>query len=161
MTLPEDDESTFEIFVNWLYHRRCDLPERSEVVDVFMRLVQIFVLADKYDVPNLKNLVLRKIFHLIRSSLTGSSPTPGSLTTTINYAYEHTSQNSGLRKLLADNLVWNCTHSWYREADHQAWLRDHPDISMDVNVRFAKFWDLQENPFYDEMPEEYLDEEQE
>ena len=66
MTLPEDDESVFDNFVDWLYHGRYDIPRHSEVDEVFLRPVQLFVLADKYGVPDLKSLVLDQIFNLIK-----------------------------------------------------------------------------------------------
>ena len=86
MALPEDDESVFDNFVDWLYHGRYDIARRSEAVEIFLRPVQLFVLADKYGVPDLKSLVLVKMFNLIESE-TVSRPWPD----TIAYAYGHTS----------------------------------------------------------------------
>ena len=64
MTLPEDDENTFELFVDWLYHRRYEItsPPKPPEKDVFMQPVKLFVLADKYDVCSLKDLIASKLF---------------------------------------------------------------------------------------------------
>ena len=150
MTLPEDDESVFESFVDWLYHGRYDIPRRSEVAEIFLRPVQLFVLADKYGVPDLKSLVLDQMFKLIK--WTASRPSLD----TVAYAYGHTFQNAAIRKLLVDDMVWNRYHSYYQEAENQVWLRAHPEISTDLNVRFAKRAGRQDNPFDGEMPKEYL-----
>ena len=150
MTLPEDDESVFENFVDWLYRGRYDIPRHSEVVDIFLRPVQLFVLADKYEVSDLKSVVLYQIFNLVKSE-TGETAS----LETVAYTYRHTSQNAGIRKLLLDDMVWHCHHNWYQPAENRTWLRDHPEISADVIVRFAMraggWW----NPFGGRMPKEY------
>ena len=151
MTLPEDDESVFDYFVNWLYHGRYDIPRHSEVVETFLRPVQLFVLADKYGVPGLKSHVLVQIFNLIKSDIPF-----GPLLNTVAYAYGYTSQNAAIRKLLVDDLVWNYQYFWYQREENQEWLRAHPDISTDLIVRFAKLAGGQENPFAGEMPREYM-----
>ena len=150
MALPEDDESVFDNFVDWLYHGRYDIARPSEVVDIFLRPVQLFVLADKYGVPDLKSLIPVQMFNLIKSETT-SGPRPD----TIAYAYGHTSQNAAIRKLLVDDMVWNYDPNWWQHAKSQEWLRAHPDISTDLIVRFAKHAESQGNPFAGEMPEEY------
>ena len=109
------------------------------------------MLADKYVVPDLKSLVLDQMFNLIKSE-TASGPSLD----TVAYAYGHTFQNAAIRKLLVDDMVWNCHHSWYQQAENQMWLRAHPEISTDVNVRFAKHAGRQESPFDGEMPKEYM-----
>ena len=150
MTLPEDDESVFDNFVDWLYYGRYDTPKRSEVVDNFLRPVQLFVLADKYGVPNLKNLVIDQIFTEIKHVNDFVS------INTVAYAYGHTFQNAGVRKILVDNMVWNCDHDdWYQQAENQEWLRAHPEISTDLSVRFAKYAGSEVSPFDGEMPKEY------
>ena len=155
MTLPEDDEFVFDDFVSWLYYRRYDMPRHSEVVDIFLRPVQLFVLADKYGVPGLKSLVLDQIFNIIKSG-TASGPSLD----TIAYAYGHTFQNAAIRKLLADFLVWEYRHGWYQRAENKVWFRAHPEVSTDVNVRFAKhageLLSMQPDIFDGEMPKEYM-----
>ena len=151
MTLPEDDESVFDNFVNWLYHGRYDIPGHSEVNEIFLRPVQLFVLADKYGVPDLKSLVLVQIFNLLKSHI------PSRISSdTITYAYGHTFQNATIRKILADTIVCKCPLSWYQQAATQEWLRANPDISTEVNVRFAKHAGSLENPFAGEMPRDYM-----
>lgn len=150
MALPEDDESVFDDFVDWLYHRRYDMPKTSQGADDFQRHVQLFVLADKYGVAGLKSLTLNNIFNLLKSSFKPASPD------TVAHAYGHTFQNAAIRKLLVDNMVWYWEPSWYQEAESQTWLQAHPDISTDLIARFAKYVGSSENPFDGEMPKEYM-----
>ena len=148
MPLPEDDESIFNDFVDWLYHGRYEIPRRSEVVDIFLRPVMLSVLADKYRVPGLQRLVLEQMSKLIKSG-TISGPSLD----TVAYAYEHTLQNAEIRKMLADAMIWNFDDSWYQQAENQTWLRDHPEVSIDVIVHFAKYAGRMKNPFVDKAHE--------
>lgn len=159
MTLPEDDENVFDLFVDWLYHRRYEIappPESApEDYDRFMQPVQLFVLADKYDVRKLKNLVLYQLFLTLKHAK--DSPA----LTTFAYAYKHTSQSSTIRKVLADHLTYSTELTWFSQASIQTWFRDHPDISVDVITSFAKYTLKEEDPFIEEMPENYIEKEPE
>ena len=132
MTLPEDDGPVFELFVDWLYHRRYSIAsppvqDASEDYDVLMQPVQLYALADKYDVPDLRSLILCKIFAFIQRN--GSKPTLG----TVAYAYEHTSQNAAVRTLLTDCLIRiEESFDWYHQVGAQTWFRAHPEIAVDV-----------------------------
>ena len=166
MVLPEDDKTVFELFVGWLYNRRYHisafdgyeeyLPEDFD--NILMLPIQLFMLADKYQVPDLKSLVLGQMFKFL-SLDTDYGPS----LYVVAYAYEHTSPNAAIRKILTDYLVWSHDFHWYKEAYMRKWLENHPDISVDLNFRFAKYVGTQRqyNPFNGEMPKEYLDEEQE
>ena len=147
MTLPEDDESIFNDFVDWLYRGRYDIPRPSQVDDMFLRPVQLFVLADKYGVPDLQGLVFEQMSKLIKSD-TASGPSLD----TVAYAYEHTYQNAEIRQILVDAMVWNRDDGWYQQAENQTWLRAHPDIATDVIVRFAKHAGRLKNPFAGTTP---------
>lgn len=123
--LPEEDETIFELFVDWVNHRRCGTP-----TDTFMQLAQLFVLAEKYGVPSLKSLMLQRFFLRIKER---TVPPP---LETLAYAYERTAQNSGMRRMVVDYLACEKEPCWSRQADAQTWLRDHPDLFTDVDVTF-------------------------
>ena len=158
MNLPEDDESIFELFVDWIYHQRYDIPSSPKAppgYDRFRQAVELFVLADKYDVRNLKNLITYNIFVFYKQHKFG--PT----IRTVAYAYEHTPHNSTIRKLFADYMVWDTDPEWYQEASSQNWLRNHPEICTDAIVSFAEHKETNENPFHGQIPDEYIENEQE
>lgn len=152
MTLPEDDENIFELFVEWLYHRSYELPAYPKP-PICMQPVKLYVLADKYDVRSLKNLIVSKLFLAFKQKV----PLPK--LSTIAYAYEHTSQSSPIRKLLADMLTWVTDLTWCLRADIKTWLRNHPDISAEMNSAFAKRMQNQAYPFVKGMPEGYMEKE--
>lgn len=156
MRLPEDDESVFENLVDWLYRGRADIPRRSDNVDIFLRPVQLFVLADKYGVPDLKSFALDQMFNLIKSELIKSETASGPSGYTVAYAYEHTDHNAAIRKLLVDDMIWHNDHKWFQGENNQEWLRTHPEIFTDLIVGFAKRTEGQKNPFDGEMPKEYM-----
>ena len=151
MTLPEDDESVFENLVDWLYRGRYEIPSQGEVVDIFLRPVQLFVLAEKYEMSDLRSVVLYQIFNLIKSETAETASLE-----TVAYTYKHTSENAAIRKLLLDDMVWHCQHNSYQPPENRMWLRDHPEISADVIVRFAKRAGTQRSPFSGGMPKEYM-----
>ena len=131
MTLPEDDESIFDLFVDWVYHGRYDtppIPEQDEGdYDRWLQPVQLFVLADKYDVPTLKTHIITQLYLAFRQDRDPPPHQP-----TIVYAYEHTPQNSTLRKLLADALTDHFEIDWFESANTRTWLRNHLDILVGV-----------------------------
>ena len=157
MTLPEQDGSIFELFVDWLYHQRYEIPsppeEPSKDYDRFEQPVKLFVLADMYDVRNLKNHVLSTIFLLLKQRVIWPS------LRTVAYAYEHTPHNSTIRKLLADYMSYHTKLEGLQQVSAQDWLRNHPDISAALNVSFAKMLLTKKSPLDGEMPEEYMDRE--
>lgn len=160
MQLPEDEESIFELFVDWLYYRRYTmLPEEDDDDEDddnrFMQAFRLFVLAEKYGVSKLKSLVIETLFAAERESENIRGPG----TASIAYAYEHTTQESVLRKLLADAHVWNLKLNWYKRPQVQAFLRKQPDFATDVILSLAKHLPrphVHYNPFEKgDVPEEY------
>lgn len=155
MILPEDNESTFELFVDWLYHQCYDMPsppkDTEQDYDRFLEPVQLYVLADRYHVRRLKGLILFNIFHLMKQLKCG--PTLH----TVAYAYDHTTQNAAVRRLFADYLAFTMNHVHCPQANTQAWLRSRPDVSVDMISSFAKHTLTRNNPFAEDMPEDYAE----
>ena len=157
MTLPEDDEATFDLFVEWLYHQRYNFPPPPEAnakgKNRFMQPFQLYVLADKYDIRRLKSLIVSQIFTAFKLN----SEFPSREATV--YAYEHTSPNSTIRKLIADRLACVGNLDWLKLGSVQKWLRGHADIATDVLLSLAKHVRTQDTPFGGEMPEDYNEKE--
>ena len=157
MTLPEADESTFDLFVEWLYHQRYDLPSHLKANgkrnDRFMQPFQLYVLADNYGIRSLKSHIVSQIFTAFKQD---ADFQPGAATV---YAYENTSQSSTIRKLIADRLACSNNLGWFQRESSQKWLRDHADITTDVLISHAKHARIQRSPFDGEMPEDYKEKE--
>lgn len=163
MHLPEDDEGTFELFVDWLYNQRNEmLPEVTrdsddeEEDERSLQAFRLYLLADKYRVCKLKSLVIEALF--ADAAVAKWYPSNAS----IAYAYEHTTQYSGLRKMLADYHAWSARLGWYELPDAQAFLRQQPDFATDLSVSFAKRIKNGPgcSPFKGNMPDEYKDKDQ-
>lgn len=154
MELVEEDEDTFDRFIQWLYSQQYEMPgEKAEGGGEFMEPLKLFVLGEKYDVSKLKDLLMTRLF--ARGKLTGSPPQLAG----IAYVYENTPTNSKVRKLLADWYACKVSLSWYKGDVAQRWFGEHPDFMMDVMLSFVNHTSRQHqhNPFKCEMPEDYKD----
>ena len=190
MQLPDDHESTFELFAEWLYYQRYQMLSREEDDDKddqeadvegdvkkedgnedkeddedddndrandkkgYMQAFRLFVFADKYNVCKLKSNVIKALLEYFRG------PEDSPPMTTVTYAYKHTAQGSGLRRLLADFQVC-ADFEWFEIPEVQAYLQEQSDFAVDINISFAKKFKGKQtrtrNPFKDTAPEEYID----
>ena len=154
MSLPEEEEHTFDLFTQWLYNRSYEIiPGKDDDKDQrFMEPVKLYTLAEKYDVTELKSHVITKLFALRHEKWV-----PG--VETVAYAYEHTPQNSRLRKFLVD--WWTCRVElpWFRLEDTQGWLKEHPEVASAVISSFANTVsrEFQKNLLAVDTVEEYED----
>ena len=134
MSLPEEEEKTFDLFIQWLYSQGYELSsdKDDDKCQNFMEPVKLYVLADKYDVTDLKSHIIT-ILHAL-----GNGKWVPDLAT-VAYAYEHTPQNSRLRKLLA--AWWACRVDlpWFCSEVAQGWLKEHPEVACAVISTFANF----------------------
>ena len=157
MLLPDDDVEAFEGFVEWLYGRYFELPPRA-ANPRFMAPLKMFVLAEKYGVLDLKEIVTEKIF------AAGKNLEEPPSVSEIAYIYEHTAHGSGMRKLFADWFSWNVDLAWYETAAARLVLRQHPEIAADFSVGLAKRFknsvpDGANDPFMADTPDKYRDKE--
>ena len=133
MTLPEDDVGAFEDFAEWLYARGVMFELLFSMSKAnFKAALKLFVLADKYDVTDLKNTMTKHIFTV--GKVVGNPPS----LTEIAYIYAHTVQSSGIRKLFADWYAWRVDPVWFEQSMVQTFLRRHPDCATDLSVSLAK-----------------------
>ena len=156
MDLVEEDEDTFDRFVQWLYGQQYDVPLGNGLEgDRFAEPLRLFVLAEKFDVSKLKSLLMVKIFAAGKQG--GVAPQCASLI----YAYNNTHSGSVIRRLLADWYAFRFPQAWYRGESVQKWFRKHPDFMMDVMLSSVLYSSRQHqyNPFAGTMPEDYKDKE--
>lgn len=129
MDLPEEDEHLFDLFVQWLYRGHYEIPPKGTEApgERFMELVKLYVLADRYDVVDLRSLLITKLFEMYKVP---NGILPGMVT--VAYAYEHVSRTSGLRRLLADWYTEKVGFSWFNSEVAQEWFREHPEVAAAV-----------------------------
>ena len=153
MDLPEEDEDLFELFVQWLYRQRYEIPPEGAEHHThnFIEPVKLYVLADKYDVSDLRSLLIKKLFAIVNKSRLP----PG--VHTVAYAYDHVSQNSSLRKILADWYACKIPLPWLATKATQKWLQNIPEFAAAMLSSFATtaLREPRSNPFDGEMPETY------
>ena len=173
MQFPEDDENTFSLFIDWLYHQRQEMlalppddqedsdDEDNEVDNVekkengrYTAAFKLFVFAERYHVPDLKRLLTKMLF------ADGATRRAGPFNTSIDYLYAHTAQSTGIRRLVADWHAWRMDPVYFQRRNFRAFLERHPEFSADINLSYAK--NLRRgsnyNPFGGAMPDEYMDE---
>lgn len=154
MDLPEEEEDVFELFVQWLYHRRYEVPlDGAEGLGSrYLGPVRLYVLADRYDVGELRTFLVTKLFAMAKRS-GGQVPSCRA----VAYVYDHTSQTSGLRRLVVDWWAYRVQLSWFSSEFGQNWLQEHPEVAAAVISIFAMSISraTQINPFEGEMPERY------
>ena len=137
MQLPDDRESTFKFFVDWLYGRHDTIhqtispakedDDKNDKRDRFFPAVCLFVLADKYNIYDLKTNIIEALIVGLREckdySLSYS---------TVTYAYENTAQGSRLRQLLAEFISWGVCMEKCKGTDFQALLKQQPDLAFEM-----------------------------
>ena len=139
MQLPDDRESTFKLFVDWLYGDRQDILPAEKDDDRHERLfpaVHLLVLANKYRVYDLRS----EIFDVLLVVLLGYKDN-GLLYSTVAYAYENSSQGSAIRTILAVFVAFGVYKGECEGTDLQALVKQQPDLALDMIAAFARYFE--------------------
>ena len=142
MCLPEEDPIVFEHFIDWIYYPDVSLfngsidPPAKDLDDCILTAVHLYILAEQYDVPKLRNDICRKLCYIFRLEI-GQPHTAAA-----ELILENTSPRSLLRKMLVDWYVHfieqTCSESRYRDDGIRGWLIGRPDFWMDVTYALAE-----------------------
>ena len=97
VTLPEDEPDTFATFLRWLYSDTIDVSEQK---NPFTRVVRLWVLADRLQIPTLKNKAMRLIPAAYQRQNLWSMTTA-----TVNWLYSNTTAGSPMRRVFVDLAV--------------------------------------------------------
>ena len=138
MTLPDDRVETVARFSQWLYRGHYELTSiDSNVTDIalaakrHMQLAELYVFADKYDIPQLHNNIVDKLFVM---QAQGSAPPRIQL---IRYVYNNTIAGSSFRKLIVGRYVWHIDIRWYSREFTSGLLALQPEFAADLAVALA------------------------
>lgn len=134
VSLLEEDLDTFEKFVQWVYTKSftlasADAPEEMETR--YLALARLFVLADKLQVPALRN----KTIFIMYQTFDSAKWLPN--TTVLNYVYNATQAKCGLRRLLVAVYVWQINHEWYDRDGCVDDLLKLREFSAELAIAFA------------------------
>lgn len=105
--LPEDDPDVFEQFVQWVYTKAYNLSPLADSSSENLckhswQYVRLFVFAEKAQAKKLKDQVLRDFFAFRQRHGNVQLLTYDC----VEFAYDHTGPESGLRRLLVAMSVW-------------------------------------------------------
>ena len=134
MDLPNDEVRAFEVLVSWLYGYEIVDPEDFEEnpIDVIDDLFHAFVMADDYNISGLKNKIVDEICNAVLNDdidwLDKQS---------VDYLFDHTSEESGMRRLLVDILTLRILREWFSEEGVKEMLRLHSDVAAELAISFA------------------------
>ena len=94
----------------------------------FMRLAEVYAVAEKYEITGLENSLINLVFRLKKASPRSKPPT----FTVLNYVYDITPSNSPLRKLLVAWYTWHVDAMWYGTEDSFKTLYDIPEFAVEL-----------------------------
>lgn len=114
MPLPEDDKESVGRMILWLYTKRLDLtaPVSAETSnECYMQLAKLNTLAEKYDIPLLKNDIVDELFNLKKTSKNTEPPQ----ISVVKHVYDNTPARSSFRKLMVAWYTYHINYTWYEE----------------------------------------------
>ena len=141
VSLPEDDIESFERFVQWLYSGVYALSvfKTREMADKrYLQLAELYILADKFQVPKLKNDIIDKVNTTHKAYLPPLSA--------ISHVYKNTPTSSPLRKMLVATYVWSIDLTWYNEEEAEKELLMVPEFTRDLTVTLAGLFQDPDRP---------------
>ncbi|KAL8842350.1 MAG: hypothetical protein Q9205_006630 [Flavoplaca limonia] len=153
INLEEDDPDIFGHIVQWLYRGKLETLSKVEVdtgFDYWMKLFQLYVLADKYGMRLLKNAVMDLLFQTRdrrknKETETHKPPQQSCVT----YVYENTAPGSQLRRFLVIYYVWHIKLEWFNLSSTIEWLEANPAFGAELPQAFASRTTGASSPFYD------------
>ena len=112
--LPDEEEEALTLFTEWAYtgdyaHKNVTLESPLEPVDPWSSLhkhLQLCVLADKFNIPILKELAESKFHSEINPIEPSSDRDATGLVTVIGYAYDNLPESHPILKYLAKYASW-------------------------------------------------------
>ena len=128
--LPDDDPEIFDIVHIWLTIDCLTQSVNGEDVDCTSRqLIDVFIFGDKYGMPELRNMAINCLIEWVAEKQ--------GLTAHFAHAYEHTTKNSPLRRLLVDVFAF-LPESWAETARAQYdLLLECPEFVTDVAIKLG------------------------
>lgn len=130
--LVEDSAHTFEQFLQWLYMGKLMFSSQSMDRPRWRELINLYILADKYGVVTLKNILMTTLF------LSAQEPKISHIgRDLITLAYENTTQGSPLRRLIASLYAWLVDPKYFSRPGISDWLPTVPDFAAELATFMA------------------------
>ena len=124
--LPDDSAILMDTLVQYLYAPRSWI----QGVRSTMEHLRLYVLADKYDIVQVKNQVCHWGFFIFETEPPSKAE--------VKFIYENTTSKMAIRRFLVDSFVWNGDPTWFSDEANCSWLLSVPDFAVDVCAILAK-----------------------
>ncbi|KAI4224427.1 MAG: hypothetical protein LQ349_007245 [Xanthoria aureola] len=158
MELREDDPEAFDRFLQWLYRRDFTISpigDKQCTSSRYQELVRVYILADKLDVPLLKNRVMVSLFDTVTLP-NGNFRWQPSLncrfrprSREVKLVYTNTVKGSPIRNFMAAYYAWYRPVAKYEEEHFWDHNSDIPDFLNDVSINLARRSNNRTNPLLD------------
>ncbi|KAL8853453.1 MAG: hypothetical protein Q9221_001770 [Calogaya cf. arnoldii] len=147
----EDDVHAFEHFLQWVYERDVGIPLEGEKGVLKARMREhfvVFILADKYDVPILKNDIMEILFDAVKSGTDAARrcmriPELSDMV----HVFANTARGSTLRKFVTACETWFSGFRYYTCDVGSNWLYKNPEVATDLAIAFASRLKGDTSPF--------------
>ena len=128
--LPDDNADLMDALIQDLYAPQSALREICST----MEYLRLYVLADKYDIVQVKN----RICDWLVSNLRGLPPSASE----IEYAYENATSERPIRRVLVDWFIWRTDAIWFNKEENRRWLTSVPEFAVDLCAGLANTFGL-------------------
>ena len=147
ISLPDDDADLMDALIQNLYAPQSGLREIGST----MLLLRLYVLADKYDIVQVKN----RICDWLISNLKNLPPSASE----VEYAYGNTTSERPIRKVLTDWFTWRTDATWFDKEENRRWLTSIPEFAVDVCAGLANTFGLRAKFYPEKKSSLYLEKE--
>ncbi|KAL8981755.1 MAG: hypothetical protein Q9205_003551 [Flavoplaca limonia] len=161
MELAEDNVEAVERYVQWLYSRDFKISPvgNTQCTNArYLELIRLYVLADKFNIPLLKNHIMGLLFETIKlpngafRDLISQDLDIRPPVSVLRLIYTNTPKGSPVRKFIAAFFVWHTSVIRYEEEACWGKMSEIPDFTIDIAINLAKRVDNRVDPLKDIMP---------
>lgn len=110
-------------------------------------LIDVYILADKYDIPVLKNSIIEILFDAVKTGSDKAVRLRIPKLRDMEHIYANTGRGSTLRKFVTACNVWFVSRQWYTWDVGSNWLHANPEIAADLAIGFAFSLEGDTSPF--------------
>lgn len=141
MELLEDDDTTFEQLIQWVYQRKLEISwpdDRQEVKKIHKDLLNLYILADKYNINSLMDQIMDVLFNAVKRSVQGSTRClRNPPLAVVQSVYNNSAQGSQLRRFMIACFAWFVDLACFEQEGFSITLSKTPELASDLAVVLA------------------------
>lgn len=152
MELLDEKEKVFEIFVQWVYQRKLDVSwpkEIEECMVMHQQYIQLYILADKYNIDSLMNQTMSALFNIVKHKGRRYLRCPP--LSVVDLVYANSTQNSKLRSLITACYTFFYEYDRFANRPFADGLAKIPEFASDLAIALAlRVGNIIKDPFWDD-----------